>query len=57
VYLRSDPGGDILGILPDGAPVQILYRRETINNTVWIEVRDILGRQGWVRGEFLIIRP
>jgi uncharacterized hydrophobic protein (TIGR00271 family) len=57
VYLRAAPGGQIIGTLPDGAPVHILYRRETVNNRVWIEIQDALGRIGWVQAVYLITRP
>ena len=57
VYLRESPGGAMLTWLPDGAPVHILYRRETINNREWIEIRNILNQIGWVPTEYLIIRP
>ena len=56
-YLRGTPAGKIIGVLPEGAPVQILYRRETINTLEWIEIRDLLGRTGWVQSRYLIIRP
>lgn len=57
IYLRDAPGGKIMGTLPEGAPVQILYRRETINEVEWIEIRDVLGRTGWILSQFLIIKP
>lgn len=57
VSLRETPAGKILGYLPEGSPVQILYRRETVNQVDWIEVRDLLGRTGWVLADFLVIRP
>ncbi|HLB46810.1 MAG TPA: DUF389 domain-containing protein [Anaerolineales bacterium] len=57
IGLRDAPGGKIVGFLPEGAPVQILYRRETVNRVVWIEVRDVLDRTGWIPARFLVIRP
>lgn len=57
VYFRDAPGGKITGSLPEGAPVLILYRRETIGDVEWIEIRDALGRQGWLMARYLIIRP
>ena len=56
VYLRESPGGAMLTWLPDGAPVQILYQRETVNDREWIEIRTILNQAGWVPIEYLIIR-
>jgi uncharacterized hydrophobic protein (TIGR00271 family) len=57
VYLRDAPAGKVIGTIPKGAPVQILYRREMINNREWIEIQDVLGRIGWVQAIYLIIRP
>jgi Bacterial SH3 domain len=57
IYLRDTPAGKIIGVVPEGAPVQILYRRETVNTEVWIEIRDLLGRVGWIQSRYLIIRP
>lgn len=57
IGLRDTPGGRIVGFIPEGAPVQILYRRETVGRVVWIEVRDVLDRTGWIPARFLVIRP
>jgi len=56
-YLRDEPAGKIIAGLRAGTPVQILYLRETVNGQVWIQVRDLLGRTGWVLAQHLIIRP
>jgi uncharacterized hydrophobic protein (TIGR00271 family) len=56
-YLRDAPAGKIIGTLPEGAPVQILYLRETVNGREWIEIQDVLGRIGWVQVIYLIIKP
>lgn len=55
--MRDAPVGKIIGFLSESAPVQILYRRETVNQEEWIEVRDVVGRVGWVLARYLIIRP
>ena len=57
LYLRDAAAGKIIGSLPEGAPVLILYQRETLNRSEWIEVQDSLGRTGWVLAQFLVIRP
>jgi hypothetical protein len=57
IYLRESPGGKIIATLPDAAPVQILYRRESLNGVEWIEIQDVLGRMGWVLAQYLIIKP
>ena len=57
LYLRDTAAGKIIGSLPENAPVLILYQRETLNRSEWIEVQDSLGRTGWVPAQFLVIRP
>jgi uncharacterized hydrophobic protein (TIGR00271 family) len=57
VYLREGPTGKIVGALPEGAPVHLLYRRETVNGSDWIEIQDELNRTGWVQAFYLIIKP
>lgn len=58
VFLRDAPGGKPLrGALPEGAGVLILYRRAVVDDVQWVEVQDSLGRTGWVKIDFLIIRP
>lgn len=57
VALREAPAGRIIGFLPEGAPVLILYQRLTVEGNEWIEVRDVVRRTGWVLGRFLAIRP
>lgn len=54
--LRDAPEGAIIDTLPEGAPVQILYHRETVEGIEWVEVQDTLGRTGWVSAEYLTIR-
>lgn len=55
-FLRDAPGGKVIAALPEGTPVEILYRRETANNIEWVEVRDAQGRIGWVAAQFLAPR-
>lgn len=57
VALRDRPSGKIIGFLPEGAPVQILYQSELIDQNIWFEVRDLVGRVGWVLGQFLAVQP
>ena len=49
VVLRDTPGGSIIGFLPEGALVQLLYQRQTLGGQEWVEIRDVFGRTGWVR--------
>jgi len=53
VYLLSSPAGDVIGTLPDGAQVLILYNSETINGRTWVEIQDALNRIGWVDKAYL----
>ncbi len=55
--MMEEPGGKIIALLPENTPVQLLYRRQVVNEKDWIEVRDVLNRTGWIESRFLIIRP
>lgn len=37
--------------LPEGAPVEILGPRQVLEGGIWIQVKDIFGRTGWLRME------
>ncbi len=55
LVLRDAPDGRKIGTLPEGTPLQLLYRREVVAGVEWQEVRDLLGRVGWVAAQFLHI--
>ncbi len=55
--IRDMPGGKIVCFVSEGAPVLLLYQRQTLRGVEWIEVRDLLGRQGWVLAKQIVIRP
>lgn len=57
MYLRESPEGKIIALLPEGSPLQLLYRRQIVNGKEWIEVRDVLNRVGWMQAVYLSIRP
>jgi uncharacterized hydrophobic protein (TIGR00271 family) len=57
IYLRQSPGGNVIGAIPEGSAVQILYQREQYNAIDWIEIRDLFGRIGWIPIQFLVIKP
>ena len=57
VLLRDGPAGSVVGALPEAAPIQILYRRETIDTIEWLEIRDALNRTGWVQTRYVSVRP
>jgi hypothetical protein len=46
--LRQFPGGPVIATLREGAPITVLYGVEILNGLVWIEVRDVEGRLGWI---------
>jgi uncharacterized hydrophobic protein (TIGR00271 family) len=57
VFMRDAPNGRIITALSEGSPVQILYRQETVAGLEWLEVRDVLGRTGWMQARLLVIKP
>ncbi len=57
LYMRDAPGGKITNILPEGAPVQLLGPRQTLDNFEWVRVRDLMGRTGWIQSRFLRVEP
>jgi uncharacterized hydrophobic protein (TIGR00271 family) len=57
IYLRETPDGKIIGVLPQGSEVQILYEREIVNGITWIHIRDLFNRLGWIPINFLAIQP
>lgn len=57
IYMRDEPNGKITFILPEGALVQLTGNRSTTHITLWIEVKDLLGRTGWLPSQSLNIQP
>ncbi len=57
IYMRDEPNGRITFILPEGALVQLTGNRATTHITLWIEVKDLLGRTGWLPSQSLNIQP
>lgn len=57
IYMRDEPNGKITFILPEGALVQLTGNRATTRITLWIEVKDLLGRTGWLPSQSLSIQP
>lgn len=52
--LRWTPAGLVVGALPEGTVVQILYDRATADGLAWVKVMDAEGRLGWVAESYLI---
>jgi uncharacterized hydrophobic protein (TIGR00271 family) len=57
VYLFDKVAGKIIAALPEGTPIYILYQRRVVDGLTWLEIRTVSGLQGWVRADFVIIRP
>lgn len=57
IYLRQSPDGKITYPLPEGAPVEILGPRQVLEGGIWIQVKDIFGRTGWLRMEYVKTFP
>jgi hypothetical protein len=57
LYLRTEPGGAEVEILPDGTTLSVLPDApQQINGVTWVKVRTTPGDEGWVAENFLIIR-
>jgi uncharacterized hydrophobic protein (TIGR00271 family) len=48
VYLLSEPDGNILYLLPEGAPVEVIYETQFSRGIQWVKVRDLFSREGWL---------
>jgi SH3-like domain-containing protein len=57
VNLRRDPGqsGEKVKTLQEGSLVEIVGPDQTLDGTVWRNVRDLQGDVGWVAGGFLAV--
>jgi|GEM_PF-2329786 len=50
--LRSEPGGDILGVLPNGSPLLVIESAKA-QDVEWIHISTLDDRGGWV-ASFLV---
>ena len=57
VRLRWTPDGITAGVLREGDPVTILYRREIVDNHEWVQIRDENGRIGWIAARYVQALP
>lgn len=48
LYLLSAPDGNILYLLPEGAPVEMLNETQMARGILWVKVRDLFAREGWL---------
>lgn len=54
LYLRPEPGSTVeLELLNNGAFLELLEGRETVDGVEWQQVRSALGNEGWVAVEFI----
>ena len=57
VYLRKSAAGNISHSLPEGAYLRLTGNEVTIDNILWLEVVDLVNRQGWLPAQYVIIQP
>jgi uncharacterized hydrophobic protein (TIGR00271 family) len=57
VYVFDAPVGKVIGSIPEGSSINILYRREVINGQAWLEIRLLDDTVGWVPATYVIIHP
>lgn len=54
LYLRPEPGSTVeLELLGNGAVLELLEGRETVDGAEWQQVRSATGNEGWVAVEFI----
>ncbi len=57
VFIFDAPAGKIIGVIPEGAPIHILYQRTVVDNREWLNILQSNDQSGWVPAEYVIIRP
>jgi len=54
LYLRPEPGSSVeLELLANGAVLELLEGRQTVDDVEWQEVRTASGNEGWVAVDFI----
>lgn len=54
LYLRPEPGSTVeLELLGNGAVLELMEGRETVDDVEWQQVRSSSGNEGWVAVEFI----
>jgi uncharacterized hydrophobic protein (TIGR00271 family) len=48
IAIRQEPNGPVIGYIPEGDTLTVLYGYEIVDGWVWIEIIDGQGRQGWI---------
>lgn len=54
-YMRQFPNGPIIAALAVGERLTVLYGTDISGGVVWVEVRDSVGRTGWIPQIYLSI--
>ena len=57
LYVRSEAAGKILFALPDGSYLRLTGNEKTVNTVLWLEVQDLLDRNGWVPAQYVVVQP
>ncbi len=57
LFLRSEPGGDVLETLPEGTRVEQIGDDQLAADYVWRHVRAPSGQEGWVAADWLQPAP
>lgn len=57
IYVRESAGGKITFTLPEGAYLRLTGNTQQVEQTLWLEVIDLVGRSGWLPAQFLVIQP
>ncbi|MDJ0754229.1 MAG: hypothetical protein QNJ45_11960 [Ardenticatenaceae bacterium] len=55
LYLRTEPGGEIIERLDDQVEVLLLGEEQAADNLTWVLVSSPSGSQGWVALDFLLV--
>jgi len=55
--LRATAGGEEIDVLPDGSILTVVTSEPPteVNGIIWRKVRPVIGEEGWVAAEFIIV--
>jgi len=55
--LRATAGGEEIDVLPDGSILTVVTSEPPteVNGIIWRKVRPVIGDEGWVAAEFIIV--
>jgi hypothetical protein len=55
--LRAEPGGQVVAAVKEKAELVVLEGPQQANGLTWWKVRTADGKEGWVAGQFLVLKP